>query len=326
MIKEPTVFILGAGASYPYGLPIASELRKQICFKFAHHYEKLLESREKELWRREEMCQRAKEFTNAFFKSSDQSIDVWLVKNPSFMQIGKQAIVSMILYGEHNGGFREKAPNPDQDWYSYLWKRLTDEFSCPKDYNKFSQNEVDFITFNYDRSLDQFLLESLTNAFYDSFRDNAKPDILEQFNKRKPIHVYGQIAPLDWQGLESLPYGKDPDSIWTGKFASNLKVIYEAQDTAEVQNAHELIKKAKRIFFLGFGYAQENLNLLSITELLSDQQEIYGTALGFTNSEIEKVQKKFLEGIRSKGGITASTRRDIRIKDLDCLKLLRTYL
>jgi hypothetical protein len=325
MIKEPTVFILGAGASCPYGLPLANELRRQISFEFASHYGRLLESREKESWKREEMSQRVQEFTNAFFQSSDRSIDVWLVKNPSFMGIGKQGIVSMILNGEHKGGFREKAPHPDQDWYSYLWQRMTDDFVCPEDYNKFSQNEVDFITFNYDRSLDQFLFESLTNAFYDASHSTSAKEIMEQLTKRKPIHVYGQLAPLDWQGLPSLPYGKDPDSVWTGKFTSNLKVIYEAQDTAEVQEAHKLIEKAKRIFFLGFGYAKENLDVLRVPELLRDEHEIYGTALGFTSREIEKVQRTFLERVRAKG-ITGTTRRDIRIENSDCLTLLRKYL
>ena len=35
MIKEETVFILGAGASCPYGYPDGKELREQICSNFA---------------------------------------------------------------------------------------------------------------------------------------------------------------------------------------------------------------------------------------------------------------------------------------------------
>jgi hypothetical protein len=322
MIKKSTVFILGAGASYPYGLPLAKELRTQICFKFANHIEKLLESRETKSWKREEICQEVQEFTSAFFRSSDRSIDVWLVKNPDFMAMGKQAIVSMILYGEHNGDLREKAPYHDQDWYSYLWQRMTDEFTCRDDYNRFSENKVDFITFNYDRSLDHFLFESLKNAFYGI----SSRDVVEQLTKRKLIHVYGQIASLEWQEPQQyLLYGRNPSEVWPGRFVDNLKIIYEAKDTEEVKEARKLIKEANRIFFLGFGYAKENLEILDLPELLHDEQEIYGTALGMTSNEVENVQNILLEGIRSKRGAVA-TRRDIKIISMDCLNLLREYL
>jgi len=311
MIKEPTVFILGAGASYPYGLPLAKDLRTQICFEFELHIKKLIESREKDSWRREEMCEEVQEFTNAFFKSSERSIDVWLVKNPDFMRIGKQAIVSIILNGEHNGGFREKAPYQGQDWYSYLWQRMTAEFTHRDDYKLFSENHIDFITFNYDRSLEYFLFESLENAFYGI----SSKDVIEQLIKRKLIHVYGQIAPLDWQGLGNLPYGKDPGKVWPGRFVENLKIIYEAKDTAEVKEAHKLIDKAKRIFFLGFGYSKENLEILRIPEILVGNQMIYGTALGLTEKERGDVESVF-------------TKVSIRHfhTGLDCLGLLRQYL
>lgn len=314
MIKQSTVFILGAGASYPYGLPLAKELRIQICNKFANHIKTLLKDREKDSWRSEELCQHAQEFTDAFFKSSDRSIDVWLVKNPNFIKIGKQAILSMILSGEHKGDLREKAPHSDQDWYSYLWQRMTESFSHPDDYKKFSQNEVDFITFNYDRSLDRFFYESLTNAFYDTLQYAPDKDIVELLNKRRIIHVYGQIGPLEWQGQPNLPYGKDPSNVWPGRFANDLRIIYEAENTPEVEKAIELIKKTQRIFFLGFGYAKENLEILQFPDILENQR-IYGTAFGLTSREIIKISSRLRKQSYKP-----------EIKPLDCLQFLKEYL
>lgn len=308
MITENTVFILGAGASYPYGLPLANELRRQICFEFAPYFTKLFEEREKEVWKREEQLEHLEEFTNAFFKSSDRSIDVWLVKNPKYVVIGKQAISSMILYGEHNGDLREKAPHHDQDWYSYLWQRMTDELTKPDDYKRFSENKVDFITFNYDRSLDKFLFESLTNAFYGI----SYQDVIEQLNKRKLIHVYGQIGPLGWQGSPNLPYGKNPNNVWPGQYA-NLKIIYDAAETPEVEQARELVKKAQRIFFLGFGYAKENLEILQIPHILGSQR-IFGTAFGLSSTEIHKISDRLVKGASPK------------IEPWDCLRLLKECL
>ena len=314
MIKQPTVFILGAGASYPYGLPLAKDLRTQIISDFADHIEKLLKTREHDEDKRDEMVQEIKEFAEAFEKSSDRSIDVWLVKNPSFKMIGKQAIASRILNGEYKGDFREKAPYSDQDWYSYLWQRMTDSFTLPDDYKKLSQNELNIITFNYDRSLDQFLHESLTNAFYDTFHGTSTKEVVEILNRRRIIHIYGQIGPLVWQREPNLPYGKDPSNVWPGRFANDIKIIYEAENTPEVEKAIELITKANRIFFLGFGYAKENLEILQLPDILENQR-IYGTALGLPKREIATISSRFKK---------RSYKPDIH--PLDCLQLLREFL
>ena len=134
MIEEQTVFILGAGASWPYGLPTSTELRKQIFLKFADRIKMLVRSRDQS--KAEEMYQEALEFTNAFYKSSDASVDLWLMKNKRLDPLGKHAIITYILQGEHDGDFREKAPHPEQDWYSYIWKRMTDVLTNQEDYNR----------------------------------------------------------------------------------------------------------------------------------------------------------------------------------------------
>ena len=313
MIEEQTVFILGAGASKPYGLPIAKELRTQICFNFADRIRMLIESRSPS--KVEEMYQEALEFTEAFYGSSD-SIDLWLMKNTRFHPLGKHAIITYILQGEHDGDFREKAPNPDQDWYSYIWKRMTDVITKQEDYKRFSENKVDFITFNYDRSLEQFLFESLGYGFYDI----SEGQLIEELEKRRIIHVYGQIAPLDWKvKFESLSYGAKPDNLWLSKYNNNIKIIREAENTKEVEDAISLIEKARRIFFLGFGYAKENLDLLKLPQVLKKGVKVYGTAYGLTPNEILKIKNNFRP-------ILDTDLKYIHIEDMDSLMLLRQFL
>lgn len=43
MISEDTVFVLGAGASAPYGYPIGSELRDDVCLNFMKDMKSLLQ-------------------------------------------------------------------------------------------------------------------------------------------------------------------------------------------------------------------------------------------------------------------------------------------
>lgn len=316
MIEEQTVFILGAGASWPYGLPIAKELRTQICFKFADRIKMLVSSRDQS--KAEDMYQEALEFTNAFYKSSDSSIDLWLMKNEKFSPFGKHAIISMILQGEHDGDFREKAPHPNQDWYKYLWKRMTDTLINKDDYERFSENKVDFITFNYDRSLEQFFFESLVYGFLNNYEDVSIA--IEELNKRRIIHVYGKIAPLDWQFRpESLSYGANSDNLWLSKYNNNIKIIREAENTKEVEDAISLIEKARRIFFLGFGYAKENLDLLKLPQILKRGVNVYGTAYGLTTNEILKIKNIFRP-------ILDTDLKYIHIEEMDSLMLLRQFL
>lgn len=315
MIEEQTVFILGAGASWPYGLPTSTELRKQICLKFADRIKMLVRSRDQS--KAEEMYQKAKEFAEAFYGSSD-SIDLWLTNNQRFIPMGKHAIVTMILQGEHDGDFRERAPHPDNDWYTFLWQNMKEDYTQRYSYNSFSKNKIDFITFNYDRSLEQYLIECMKNRFYT--HDISDDDIKKQIQSRRIIHVYGQIAPLDWQNcLDPLKYGTDPDNLWLEKYTKNIRIIEESKETQEVKDAIMLIQRAKRVFFLGFGFAQENLDLLQLPKALQIYTKIYGTAFGLRENEISSKRKIFSDALGTKI-------QNVNIHSMDNLVLLRQFL
>jgi len=322
MIKEPTVFILGAGASYPYGYPTGQELREQICSSFVQDVNAYF-AQEK----RVDPCiaiafRNAKTFTETFFNSSTKSIDLFLARNPEFMLLGKWAIIFRLFAAERESQFREHIKDRNQDWYSYLFNRLTDNLVRTTDYERFTENNLSIITFNYDRSLEHFLYESISNSFSSIGREN----MTEQLNKLGFVHIFGHLSGLEWQDIfGKLEYGRDINFINVQKVAENLKIIYEEKDNAQLPIAQDLVRKAKRIFFLGFGYAKENLEALNITQVIRDEQEIYGTALGFMPREIRQVQSIFLEAIRSKG-THGTVRNDIMIEDLDCLSLLRKHL
>ena len=225
---------------------------------------------------------RAKEFEEIFHNSSTKSIDLFLARNPEFMVLGKWAIIFRIFTAERNSTFREKMRNRNQDWYSYLFERLTDKLVTKEDYVHFGENKASFITFNYDRSLEHFLYESLRN----SFNGIEAAKLQEQINKLRVIHVFGQIAGLEWQEVEDrIEYRRNINLVDVQRLADNLRIIYEENENSVFEEAHKLISEAKRIFFLGFGYAKENCELLKIPVILNTHPEVYGTALGFTEKE-----------------------------------------
>ena len=315
MIENKTVFVLGAGASCPYGYPSGKDLRKEIISDFCAQYEGYRDARPNQPFFT--MAMEAKEFTDKFKKSRTKSIDLFLARNPEFLDIGKKAIALRILAAENVSKFKEHMKNMNLDWYSYLLDKLTEELFKKDDYIRFSENNVSIITFNYDRSLEHFLYESLVNSF-----NRIPPEkIKEQILKLRIIHVFGQVAGLEWQDdlPDKIEYCFDIKFISIQGLIKNLRIIYEEKENPELEEARKLIREAQHIFFLGFGYAKENLELLNIPKILKKGQNIYGTALGLTPKEIQDIKSIFPDHSPPYASC-------VHIEDLDCLMLLRQHL
>jgi hypothetical protein len=330
MIEKRTVFILGAGASCPYGFPTARGLRGKIIREFMRVYEHLLNEREKldipGINDGYPSLSEAKRFVTCFDVSSTESIDLFLSRHSQFEKIGKIAIALTILDAEHSSQFRERVKT-NEDWYFLLFNRLTRELAGKDGCQEFGKNSVAFVTFNYDRSLEYFLFNSLLHAFEGA--DSLK--IEEQILRVPIIHVYGQIAPVklhDSNEQRLLKYGRDIDRFAAVNFLNNIDYLYvvrEERTNPELEKAHEQIAKAERIFFLGFGYAEENLEALGLPDTLHAEHLIYGTALHHTEREINHIQSFFAQGLAEKGR-QGFTETQVKICDWDCVHLLREFL
>lgn len=317
MITENTVFILGAGASKPYGFPTALELRKDIIRNFSKQYHnKLIEDRRLSHSEKAPIENDIKELIDTFKLSSTKSIDLFLSRNKKYYGLGKAIIAFLIASYEVKSKFREETSKPEEDWYFEIFDILTREISDPEKLTEmFIQNKISFITFNYDRSFEHFLYTSLLNSFA-----TKRNDIKGIMINLKIIHLYGQIDPLDWQvNYPALSYG-NPDFFGRiDEFVKNIKIIFEERNP-DVREARSLIKNAKNIFFLGFGFADENLAALEFSSLLNKQHHIYGTGLGLTESERRKIISKLIRG----NSLVHS--EFITIEDCDSVMLLRKYL
>jgi len=334
MIEKQTVFILGAGASCPYGFPTAKGLRSKIVGEFVSAYEHLLHERQKldvdGINEGYPSPAEAKHFVSSFDLSSTESVDLFLSWHPQFEKIGKIAISLLILNAEHTSQFRERVKKMDEDWYFLLFNRLTQELAGKDGYQGFGKNRVTFVTFNYDRSLEYFLFNSLLHAF-----EGADPlKVEEQILQVPIIHVYGQIAPVklhDDNGHRlpkyGLKYGKDISHFSDVGFLDDVRYLYvvrEKRANPELEKAREQIAKAERIFFLGFGYAKENLEALGLPAVLKTDQDIRGTAMGGTEREIQLIARYFKKALQGAGNPDA--RSNIDIRDCDCVRLLRDCL
>lgn len=341
--KKKTVFVLGAGSSCPYGYPSGAHLRNLICLDagFMKHYNEHLKS-----CRSEYNIENVKHFRTAFDKSSIKSIDVFMANNHTLAPVGKYIIAFEVFRAEQRSSFREKVmesklwysrdcsdPKLDRDfllrkdffqggdWYLYLYNRLIEGLIGRDTLTNFSTAELAFITFNYDRSLEHFFYESLRNSFTEVPEDN----IVQTVSQLKILYVYGRIMPLKWQDSnEGVDYHPQISESLLKMVSSNIRIIYEEKQNPELVEAQNLLKRADEIFFLGFGFAPENMDILGLPGLIPESCKVYGTAYGLEPKEIGDIRDRIVKELV--GGYTERNNERTKIENVDCLKLMRNYL
>lgn len=314
MIKNNVILILGAGASKPYGFPTGKELKNEICEFFVLRWKNCLLNKSYEgvdNLRIDKQERLAKEFVQAFKKFKHDSIDLFLALNPDYIEIGKTAIYLTIL--EHEN--QNKNILAFDDWYTTLFGLMLEGIKTPEEYQKLTDNHIAIISFNYDRSLESFLYEAFINSTK-SIKNEEKIKILR---KLKIYHIYGKLGELPWENDEGkgIEYGHN---IWThiiDRNKKNIKTIYERgkEDTLDPKIMEE-IKQARKIFFLGFGFAQENVDMLKLPIVLRDNYSIY-------TSDFENREKKLDNKMRTVGafklGTTFINEGDCKRPIEDCL-------
>jgi len=328
MIKEKTVFILGAGASVPYGYPTGAELRLEICDEHPDRLEKCI-AKGIDTAMITRNIQQAKSLAEKFEKSSTESIDLFLARNREFSETGKLAIVLTLLHYEKESKFRERVSIPKQDWYSHLFTKMTESLTEPDGYKNFGGNNISFITFNYDRSLEYILHESLKYSFLLA-KDS---EIVEQLREITISHVYGKIDDLPWEKPGSTSYLNAQTNYPLGtshvhdyvKLMENIQTIHERKEKDRSEILKQ-ISEATRVFFLGFGYAQENLEILEFKKALTEKHKVYGTAFGSSKKKIRDIERSLLFKKRGGGPHDSGKKFLPSIHDMDCRKLLEEYL
>jgi len=274
MIERKTVFVLGAGASEPYGFPLGKKLRWLA-------YENLAEDNPKsQFFRARFEPGFVKNFRNDLIGCRLPSVDALLEHRPEYLEIGKAAIAQALLPFEENDLFDSK--REQNDWLQYLRAKM----DAPK--GEFGKNKISFVTLNYDRSLEQYLFTSLRSSYNMSSNEAAS-----QISQLRLIHLHGQLGFLPWQNHPEaiVPYGSSSESdVWHA--ADQIRVISEADSEKDTRllEAQRLLSEAERVIFLGFGYHATNLTRLNVGTL---KGKTYGSSTGFTRAEAGEIAEKF---------------------------------
>ncbi len=169
------------------------------------------------------------------------------------------------------------------NWYAELVNRLD---LTPDNIDNL---KLSFITFNYDRSLEYFLYYSLKHRTIDVKKAQ------EAFEKIKIVHVYGGFGNFPWEEKGILyEYNVTPEILI--RFANGIKIMSDERDTVALESAKQLIANADYVYFMGFGYDENNLKRLGVPIRTSNRPRYLGTAYNLKNSDIMHIKVSY--GIR----------------------------
>ncbi len=291
MITKQTVFILGAGASTEYGFPLGAALVQQL-IKDTSRNENLGQQLLAAQFRGNDID----EFREKLKFSDSSSIDTFLEGNEDkLVEIGRAAIALTILVKE-NGCTESQSlvGNPPEDhWLRYVWNLMRS--GCSRD--NFPENKVAFVTFNYDRTVEQYFDIVLQNSF--NMSQNETPELRDL--AIPIIHLHGEPTGRRFGDYSYPLSGEDVRSV-----ASGIRIVHDpvAEGDPNFAKAHELISQASVVCLLGFGYHPTNIERLKLKELRrgSNAPPVFGSIYLMEEAEIG-VAKSRLAIALNYGGI-----------------------
>lgn len=282
MVKTGTVLILGAGASMPFGFPSGQQLLQSICRMLSHRRSSAW-TMARQAGHRHQIIER---FVKALSGSAQTSIDAFLEHRPEFVKIGKMMIAAALLPHERTDEIFDRPQKEGKpNWYEHLFGMLNTSF------DEFHNNNIAFITFNYDRSLEHYIHTALCNL-------HGKPpnEVADKISSIPIVHVHGQLGSLPWQDFDdNVPFDSGMDIENVTSAAEDIKIIHDNIDhDPEFKRAQGLIEYACRIYFLGFGYNETNLKRLGGPELFrSSNKDVIGTGKGLSITQQRIAKEHF---------------------------------
>ncbi len=194
------------------------------------------------------------------------SIDQFLEKQERFHGWGRLRVSKIILEAEKQylmasrtlskrtvvrTGREEQIEIGRYDWLQQLWSQFLD---CPL--AEFEKHKVSFITYNYDRLIEQVLWAAMSTIY----SDHAA--VRQALVKIPVLHLHGSLGPLrmgeDDPNPNAVGFGINATAGNLRTISQNWKFVWERpQNSPDVQTAVEILASAERVVVMGLGAAVE---------------------------------------------------------------------
>lgn len=316
MINKPTVFVIGAGASAEFGLPSGVELKDRVAagvrFRFERGSNMLIAGEETLLSVLRNKFRSGQHFdhekvseytragnelaeTMATFPSIDEALHWWRAR-PEIVELGKLAIAHYIMAAEQSSPLaRKERPAIDIDNVSGTWLQpfMSIALSARERDDVVNAFEnVTLINFNYDRTVEQYLLFALQQ------RAGVSEELAtESCSRLRVIRPYGSIGKLDWQvdtggvAFGGWNYGGDLAAI-----ANSIRTFTEQVSHPDILTAtNKALTSAALVIFLGFGFHQQNLTWLRKPPAMPPRKAntVMATVLGIDERNFPALNDQF---------------------------------
>ena len=294
-------FIVGAGAHKPYGFPTGKELSeefKKINSKNPKHdknifdlsFEQIVAKMENNLFLRNKLSDPSKikviikELITNYRRSRIVNVDDFLFhytrrestnnliinsrKEDEFI-VGMNLLMEMLNIYENK--ILKKLDNFDleKDWIDFV---INECFQ--KKYNNIFKKFPNIITFNYDNLLELLIKNTLT---YGCGHDEDEAN--EVIKSLGIVHVYGSTQTV----FTKTSSNKNPDF--------NLPQI-SGQRSKEHSRIKNILDNTSYLYFLGFGFAEENYNLL-FNNSKPKVKGIQSTNIGLNKQEMNRLKIRY---------------------------------
>lgn len=311
MFEPKTVFVVGAGASAEFGLPVGWKLLESIRdssdFRFNGHVpskgnRKIFNTVYGKYQAQQDMLEKAFTAIGDIHRGVDTagSIDEYINRysdDSMIAELGKIQIAHAIVEAEGKsmlvppkGEGREGInwATAQGTWISSFARALLDGVRASE--VEAIGRDITIICFNYDRCIEHYLEFAIHRAYRDVDRNTARK-IVDGMNI---IHPYGSLG-----SLNRFSFGTSLENTDLYQVAKNLITWSETMDDDTLLPAMKMaVKEARNIVFLGFAFANQNMKLLN-AELLENNPHftsVYATGFGLTD-DIELKLKRKITGL-----------------------------
>jgi len=257
-----------------------------------------------------------RELKNLLGDQTSETIDDFIVENPSFARLTKICIASLFLTSCYKftansesapiSSFSQRHLRPNsvgsiRNWVHLLINIIRQGIRSGA---VSTENKVKIITFNYDTILEYVLEKQFSNteAGYSHYSDYV--DI---------IHVHGECGALE----DSLNHSAAKTCL---EWAEGIHVINEKNVPKEVKRKRELardaVQQANELYFCGFSFAGPNCRLLGLNSLAKPSGRVLISFCNYDgNIGVSKAVKKFERRRVNVEEVAGSTEKGLEVSD-----------
>jgi hypothetical protein len=217
------------------------------------------------------------------------------------MKAGRTVIAALMGQAVTNQKLSKSRINSNVDWLGFIFEKMSRGVRTCEEFKK---NCVSFITFNFDTNIEDRFYKDTKNAYRDG---GHVPEV---------IHVHGVLPTVPTYPIRDTHHRAfNPEWLdWIDQAATNIRIVRDDIGIETLESVKRALREAVVICFLGFAYAEPNVERLGFPKVLEDARwnpAICGSAYNLETGEQASVRRLF------------GNRIELASKEMQCRDALR---